>query len=112
MIEITVFNYLKKTMPDMMVTMEIRQNMPDSFVFIEKVGSSKNELLPSSRFAIQSYAPSLVEAIMLNERVKEVMEGLVAEPEITAVRLNSDYNYTDTVTKKPRYQAIFEVTHY
>lgn len=112
MIEVTVLNYLKKTMPDMMVTMEIRQDMPDSFVFIEKVGSSMNDRLSSSRFAIQSYAPSLMEAIMLNEAVKEAMEGLVIEPEITAVRLNSDYNYTDTVTKKPRYQALFEVTHY
>ncbi len=112
MIEETVLNYLKRTMLNTTVTMEIRQGLPDSFVFLEKIGSSREDLLSASRFAIQSYGKSLLDAMTLNESVKTAMFGIVSEPEISAVRLNSDYNYTDLSTKKPRYQAVFEVTHY
>ena len=31
---------------------------------------------------------------------------------ISAVRFDSDYNFTDTDTKHYRYQAVFEITHY
>lgn len=36
MIELTVYNYLKRILTDVTVTTEIRQGMPDSFVFIER----------------------------------------------------------------------------
>ena len=35
-----------------------------------------------------------------------------ALPEIGAVHLNSDYNFTDTAAKRYRYQAVFDVTYY
>lgn len=112
MIELTVYNYLKRILTDVTVTTEIRQGMPDSFVFIEKTGSSMRDRLNVSKVAVQSYASSLYNAMLLNERTKEAMLNMVSEPEITNVELNSDYNYTDTQTKQPRYQAVFEITHY
>ena len=112
MIELIVLNYLKTKLPDVTITTEIRQGMPDSFVFIEKTGSSTRDLLKTSRFAVQSYGASLYDAMLLNDRVKEALFDIVSEPEVTDSELNSDYNYTDTQTKQPRYQAVFEITHY
>lgn len=112
MIEVSILNYLKTALPTTQITMEIRQDMPSSFVFLEKTGSSQNDRLFSSVFAVQSYGPSLYEAMLLNEEVKEAMFAAETLSEVTKVQLNSDYNYTDTATKKPRYQAVFVITHY
>lgn len=112
MIELTVLDYLKSKLTDVTVTTEIRQGMPDALVFIEKTGSSMRDRLNVAKFAVQSYGASLYDAIALNDRVKTAMFEMVSEAGITNVELNSDYNYTDTQTKKPRYQAVFEVTHY
>ena len=71
-----------------------------------------NDKLFSSTFAVQSWAGSLYDAMSLNERVKEAMLELPSVKEVTKCSLNSDYNYTDTATKHPRYQAVFNVVHY
>lgn len=112
MIELTVYNYLKREMSPIQVTTEIRQNMPGSFVFIEKTGSSMRDRLKVARFAVQSYGETLLQAMQLNDQVIGTMLNIVSEPEISSVELNSDYNYTDMQTKTPRYQAVFEITHY
>ena len=112
MIELTVLNYLKSVLTDVTVTSEIRQGMGDKFVLIEKTGGGMNDRLFSSKFAVQSWGGSLYEAMSLNERVKEAMLNLPSVKEVTKCSLNSDYNYTDTATKHPRYQAVFDVVHY
>ena len=112
MIELVVLNYLKSKLPDVTVTTEIRQGMGDEFVLIEKTGSGMNDRIFSSKFAVQSWAGSLYDAMCLNERVKEAMFDLPSVKEVTKCSLNSDYNYTDTATKHPRYQAVFDVVHY
>ena len=112
MIELTVLNYLKSVLTDVTVTSEIRQGMGDKFVLIEKTGGGMSDMLPSSTFAVQSWGGSLYEAMSLNERVKEAMLNLPSVKEVSKCSLNSDYNYTDTATKHPRYQAVFDVVHY
>lgn len=112
MIEQIIYEYLNRTLTNTTVTTEIRQGMPSSFVFIEKTGSSMRDRLKVARVAVQSYGASLYDAAALNETVKDAMFEMVGEPDITNVELNSDYNYTDTQTKQPRYQVVFEITHY
>ena len=112
MIEITVYEYLKRKMSPTTVVTEIRQGMPSSFIFVEKTGSSMRDRLKVARFAVQSYGPTLLDAATLNENVIAAMLDMVEEAVVTAVELNSDYNYTDTQTKMPRYQAVFEITYY
>ena len=112
MIELVILNYLKTALSPTKVTNDIRQGMPDSFVFIDKTGSRQNDHLFGSTIAVQSYGKSLLDAMTLNEAVKQAMPGAVALKEVTKVELNSDYNYTDKATKKPRYQAVFDITHY
>lgn len=115
MIEITVYDFLKDNLLAPVYT-EIPKNPPSKMVTIEKTGSSETNHIKTSTFAIQSYGKSLYEAAKLNEVVKEVMmdglDGLAGLDEIVSVSLNSDYNFTDTTTKKYRYQAVFNIVHY
>lgn len=111
MIELVIKNYLDGhlSVPSFL---ERPKNSPESFVLFEKTSSGKNNYLPSSTFAFQSYAPSMYEAAVLNEEVKEAVEGMIILDEISKIKLNSDYNFTDTTTKEYRYQAVFDINHY
>jgi hypothetical protein len=65
---------------------------------------------------IQSNAPSLYKAAELNEQVKHWMmdglEGAITLDTITDIALDGDYNFTDTPSKRYRYQAVFAIKHY
>lgn len=98
---------------DVACLMEIpAEDIPDSFVIVEKTGSGEDEHLYQATIALKSYAPTLYLASELNEQVKEAMDGIIELDRVTKSQLNSDYNYTDTATKKYRYQAVYDITHY
>lgn len=82
------------------------------FVVIEKTGSTNEDHIDTATFAVQSYGDSMYEAAALNESVKDAMQDILALDTIAAVDLNSDYNFTDTTTKKYRYQAVYNLTYY
>lgn len=115
MIEDKIREFLesKLTVP---VLMEVPKNPASQFVVIEKTGGGQVNMISSSILAIQSYAPSLFEAAQLNELVKDWMldgvEGAITLGTIAKITLDSDYNYTDTTSKRYRYQAVFDITHY
>lgn len=110
MIELTVLNYLNDalTVP---VKMEVPKNPPKKFVVLEKTGSSRENYLNAATFAVQSYAGSLAEAAALNEEVKAAIDNMIELDAISACRLNSDYNFTDTATERYRYQCIYVITY-
>lgn len=112
MIEVTVLNYLKEAFPNTKVVMEIVPGLGDEFILIEKTGSGRSDRLDRSTFAVQSWSSSMYGAMLLNEQVVEAMLGITSIKEVSSVELNSDYNYTDTETKHPRYQAVFDLVHY
>ena len=91
---------------------KVPAEMPTRFYVLQKTGSSRNNLIDSSTFAIQSYGDSLLESAQMNEALKQAMYSLVSCEDISSVDLNSDYNFTDTAEKRPRYQAVFVITHY
>ena len=111
MIEKILLNHLDNEM-SVPVYMEVPEILPESYVIIEKTGSSKENHIYSAMIAIQSYAESLVLAADLNEQVKAAMDKAIELDEICHVQLNSDYNYTDTSMKKYRYQAVYDIVHY
>lgn len=110
MVEKTILDYLSKAL-DVPVHMERPEDEPDSYVLIEKTGSSTTNHIESATLAIQSYAASMYEAASLNYRVKSAMKNSVMLPEISRCDCNSDYNYTDTTKKKYRYQAVFDIVY-
>lgn len=111
MIEKTILDHISATL-QVSCGMERPANAPASFVVVEKTGESRTNGINTAILAVQSYGATFYEAACLNEEVKAAMFSAQALPEIAAVRLNSDYNFTDTDTKRYRYQAVFDVTYY
>ena len=111
MIELVIKNYLDGHL-DVPSFFEHQNGLEGKYVLVEKISGGKKNMLNSSVFAFQSYADSLFESVQLNEQVKEVVEAMIELPEITGIQLNSDYNFTDTQTKKYRYQAVFDINYY
>lgn len=111
MIEKTILDYLGEhlTVP---VYMEEPINKPASYVLIERTGSSESDLIESTTLALQSYGASLYDAAVLNMAVKAWIKQAVELPSVSAVYINSDYNFTDTETKRYRYQCVAVVTHF
>lgn len=111
MIEEILVSYLSGAL-DVPVYMEVPEAPPDSFVVLEKTAGGRVNYISNATMAIQSYGPSMYKAAKLNEQVKAAMDDARELPDISAVDLNSDYNFTDTTEKKYRYQAVFEVVYY
>ena len=111
MIEKTILDYLGEhlTVP---VYMEEPIDKPASYVLIERTGSSESDLIESTTLALQSYGASLYDAAALYMAVKARIKQAVELPSVSAVYINSDYNFTDTETKRYRYQCVAVVTHY
>ncbi len=111
MIEAVIIKYLSENL-SIPVYAEVPEKAEKSFCIVEKTGSSTQNYIRSATIAVQSYAGSLLEAAKLNEKVILAMEELPGLENVSSCDLNSDYNYTDTTTKRYRYQAVFDITHF
>ena len=111
MIETTVLDYLRDRL-GVPVTMEVPEGASGTFVVLEKTGSSRQNYIRRATLAVQSYAPTLLLATQLDNAVIEAMLALPTLDQVGACKLERDYNFTDTETKKYRYQAVFAVTYY
>ena len=107
----TLLDYLTENLEGIYVGMEAPEQLTD-YVLIDQTGSAKTNHITTTTVAIQSYGASLYEAMLLNERVKDVMDGFLALNEVARVQLDTDYNFTDTETKQYRWQAVYQITHY
>lgn len=124
MIEPLLLNYLEvalresegQAIPVLMEVPEVPSESfptwPEKMVVIEKVGGGNTNHIPRSSFAIQSYGETLYKAAALDEAVREAMEGFTELDEISACRLSSNYNHTDTRMKVYRYQSVYDITHF
>lgn len=110
MIELIIKKHLEKSLK-VPVYLEMQENMPDSYVIFEKTSGGQKNQINSASFAFQSHGDSMYEAAKLNEELKEAVFKLQWNKEVGGVRLNSDYNFTDTTSKKYRYQAVFDITY-
>ena len=112
LIETVIIEYLKNAL-DVEVYAEEPDNDSTSYVVIEKTGSGRENYINTATVAIKSYGPSLYDAMVLNQRVKEAMDVLWAARDfVTDSSLNSDYNFSDTERHRYRYQAVYDITHY
>lgn len=103
-----VLDHLSKWL-DVPVCMEHQAEDPQSFVIVERVGGSVSNHVHRVSFAIQSYGTSLLTACELNEKVKQAMDLLIESDRVVNLSLDSDYNHTDTSTKRYRYQAVYDL---
>ena len=110
MIEKIILDYLNSKVVEPVYTE--RNGQKGKFYIIEKVGGGETNHIKRASVAVQSCADSMYEAALLNEAAKEVMKAIIELPEVSSCKLDSDYNFTDTTTKKYRYQAVFDLIHY
>lgn len=111
MIERIVKDYLAVQL-DVPVYMETPDDKPLKYVVVEKGGSGGADHINTAVIMLKSHADTLADAATLNEEVKSAMDNIITLAEITRSDRNSDYNYTDTSTRKYRYQAVYDLTHY
>lgn len=110
MIEAIVISYLEQETG--IPTYAERPKNPDAeYLLIERTGSGESDLIQKVTIAVQSYADSMYRAAEINELVEKTMKGITDLENISKCTKNSSYNYTDTESKKYRYQAVFNLTY-
>lgn len=113
MIEQTIVDYLKKQFPDEIVDTETPHPMPYRFITVEKTGSQQLRTgLFSSTVAVQSWEARKINAAKLSELVCKALRKMPDEVPEVSEATGSDYDFTDTTTKRYRYQAVFTIIHY
>lgn len=112
MIEEIVLNYINDSNLHVPAYTEKESNMPEEYILIQKTGSGGNWQIKKATIVIQSFSVTRYKAAQLNEAVKELMEQIIELDDISKCSLNSDYDFTDTESKKYRYQAVFDIVHY
>lgn len=117
-IEIIVLQYLLKSGLSVgnHVYAEVPINPPDTYIIIEKTGSSNSNRIRQAMIAVQSVVKrnevkggTLLKALKLNAEVISKMELMAQSENIFRCELNSDYNFTNTQTNEYRYQAVFNI---
>ena len=90
---------------------ETFRKMPKEFVVIDKTAGSIEDKIRFAQIAIQSYSlVSLFDASELNEMVHEVMDNMAAYvDEVSECKMVADSNFTDTSTKRYRYQCLYNI---
>ncbi|MCI5822558.1 MAG: hypothetical protein MR010_05965 [Lachnospiraceae bacterium] len=111
MIETIVLNYLSEKLK-VPCYMEKPEKQPESYVLIEKTSGTEKNKIQYATLTFQSYGGSLQKAATLNEEVKRVLENITDLDSISKAKRNSDYNFTDTTTKRYRYQAVYDFTYF
>lgn len=111
MIEVTLKEHLSAAL-GVPVELELPSPMPETFVLLDKTGSTTSRGYGTASFAVQSWADTLYHAAALNERVKAALQTLEERDDIAAVDIQTDYNFTDPAAKRYRYQLVAEVTFY
>lgn len=91
---------------------EVPERLPGTFVVLERTDGEHSTGIKRCTLAVQSCAPTLLQAAQLDDRAIEAMKALAELDSVGACRLVRDYNFTDTGSRRYRYQAVFEITYY
>ncbi len=110
MIEATVIGYLDG-LDGVHAYAERPEDPPAEYLLIEKTGGGYENHINHATMAVQCYADSLFRAAELCGMVEAAMRDIVTVPDVSSCRLNSSYNFTDTESRKYRYQAVFDMTY-
>lgn len=110
MIEETVLAFLENA-TGIQTFAERPKNPPAEYLLIERTGGGYENYINRATIAVQSYADSLYRAAQMNLRVEKAMRSIDELMNVSKCLLNSSYNWTDTESKKYRYQAVFDIIY-
>ncbi len=114
-IEQVVIDYLQNKLSCGVHASEPEQPRPGEaykYCVVQRTGGSERDHIRHTTVAVLSYADTLYKAAVLHEKVIAAVQELVELPEISGCRLVGDAAFSKTLTKQPRYQAVFDITHY
>lgn len=111
LIESIIIDYLAQEL-SLPVSGLVPSPMPDRFVTVEKTGSSTEDKVRRATLAIDSWASTQEAAALLNEEIIAAMYAATSLAQISEVQCETDYNFTDTKTRKARYSAMFGVVYF
>lgn len=112
-IEQRIIECINGTIDDVPAYGMIPEGAEAPFFVVERTGGTETNHISSAMVAIQSYGTTIEAAMLLNESLKErMLETFILRGDVASCRLNSDYNFTNTTTRKPRYQAVFDIVYY
>ena len=117
MIEIIIKEYLEGALSGVPVFLEMPsvpdEELPTEFVLVERIAGSKTNQIDFASLAFKSYSTQcLYNAALLDESVRQAMEQAVTLDSIASARLASNYSFTNTQTKRYRYQAVYDIYYY
>lgn len=110
-IETEIIAYLAERLPVPVYGERPDLGTVDEFVTVEKTGSGYADRIHRADIAVQSWSTSRLAAAEINELVKPAMAEAVNLDYISRCALETDYNYPDLASRRPRYQALFEVVY-
>lgn len=111
MIESIVRDYLLTAL-SVPVFIDVPSDPPGSYVVIERTGGGMEEHIRNAMVAIQSYGETRLQAATLHEQILAEMQDLIELNNVSACTLNAEYDFTDTSTKRYRYQCVFDIVYY
>ena len=111
-IEAFTIKYLMEKLKTSRVYAEAPESLDGEYWIIDKTGSSEENQITTTTLALQSCADDKLTASEMNDQGIAAMKAFTDRRGISAVKLITDYNFTNTAKKKYRYQAVFEITHH
>lgn len=115
LIESHIIAHLAAKMTGCLICAEVPEDYPadGALVVVSRLGGGNTNHLRTARIAIQTYGASLLDAATRCETALGYMLELPADdPCVTAVHIDTSYNWTDETTKRYRYQSVMYVTYY
>ena len=94
--------------------MEQPEDKPERYFVLERTGGGERGAEQrSATVAVQSYGPTMLDAAALNEQVLDIARELqYKETSIISCEVNSTYNFTDTRTKRYRFQTVIDLVYF
>lgn len=112
MIEIVVIDHLNSRLSVPVSGSREPNDPPGEYVLVERTGSGEENHIRRATIAVQTYADSMLRAAILMEEVVDEMLDIITLDSISSVELDTYYNFTDTTSKKYRYQGVFDLVYY
>ena len=94
--------------------MEQPEDKPERYFVLERTGGGERGTeMRTATVAVQSYGPTMLDAAALNEQVLDIARELqYKETSIISCEVNSTYNFTDTRTKRYRFQTVIDLVYF
>lgn len=84
---------------------DVPEDRPRRFLTVERTGGARSRIVDEGTYAVQAWAESRAEAMVLADRIAELLDEAPAHVDaIAAVEVVSVYNFPDPDSGTPRYQ--------